>query len=99
MAATSTTPDDAWSIPVYEQTLAIEGDHVDVSIAPVYNGKSWAFTARWDDNSPNNLNMRDAMAELGLKPQMPDLPAVSDRRHGGFKQPSGYLRVQSEYPR
>lgn len=36
-------------------------------VLPVYNGKDWAFTARWDDNNANNLNMQQAMAELGLK--------------------------------
>lgn len=34
---------------------------------PVYGGKNWAFTARWDDNRPGNPQMHDLMAEYGYK--------------------------------
>lgn len=34
---------------------------------PVYDGKPWALTARWDDNHPGNVTMRETMAKHGLK--------------------------------
>ncbi|MDP0496557.1 MAG: polysaccharide deacetylase family protein [Verrucomicrobiota bacterium JB024] len=54
-------------IPTVEQELVVVGDPVQVTIEPVYAGKAWAFTARWDDNHKNNPNMRDALADVGLK--------------------------------
>jgi len=56
-------------VPTFEQTLVIENQPPDGApqILPVYAGKHWAFSARWDDNSKNSLNMHQAMAGLGLK--------------------------------
>ena len=38
-----------------------------VSLAPVLDNKAWAFSARWDDNQLNSLNMREHMAAFGLR--------------------------------
>ncbi|MDP0496311.1 MAG: polysaccharide deacetylase family protein [Verrucomicrobiota bacterium JB024] len=54
-------------VPVFEQELVVEGEPVQIEIAPVYGDKDWAFTTRWDDNNLNSLNMHAAMAEIGLK--------------------------------
>ncbi|NSW54683.1 MAG: polysaccharide deacetylase family protein [Armatimonadetes bacterium] len=35
--------------------------------AQVYDDRRWALSARWDDNQPNSLNMREHMAKFGLK--------------------------------
>ena len=53
----------------FTQTLMIEAKSSvgTPQVLPVYNGKDWAFTARWDDNNANSLNMQQAMADLGLK--------------------------------
>ncbi len=55
------------SIPTIEQQLIVEGQPVEVTIAPVYGDKDWAFTARWDDNNTNHFNMQAAMADNGLR--------------------------------
>jgi hypothetical protein len=36
-------------------------------LAPVYGDRSWAFSARWDDNQPNSLVMREHMARFGIQ--------------------------------
>lgn len=46
------------SMGAYEQTPRF---------AQVYDDRKWAFSARWDDNQPNSLNMREHMAKFGLK--------------------------------
>ncbi len=38
-----------------------------IQILPVFDGKDWAFTTRWDDNNPNALNMHKIMVETGIK--------------------------------
>ena len=53
--------------PTVTERLIISGAPVKISIAPVYDNKTWAFTTRWDDNNLNALNMQAAMAEIGLK--------------------------------
>lgn len=62
---------DAQIMPTFTQQLTIEpttvGQSNQLQIMPVYDGKAWAFTARWDDNNANHLNMQKAMAGLGLK--------------------------------
>lgn len=58
------------TLPTFTQQLIITSDATRkpvITILPVYDGKTWAFTARWDDNNPNQLNMQKAMASLGLK--------------------------------
>ncbi|NUQ00358.1 MAG: polysaccharide deacetylase family protein, partial [Armatimonadetes bacterium] len=40
---------------------------VKVEVAPVYDARTWAFSARWDDSQMNNLEMRRHMAKFGLK--------------------------------
>lgn len=54
-------------IPMCTQELVIEGEHDLPQIMPVFGGKQWAFSARWDDNSQNSLKMQSAMAAIGLK--------------------------------
>ena len=46
------------SMGAYEQTPRF---------AQVYDDRKWALSARWDDNQPNSLNMREHMAKFGLK--------------------------------
>lgn len=56
-------------IKTFEQTLVIEPavKSEQIQILPVPDGKDWAFTARWDDNLPNALNMHQAMVDIGIK--------------------------------
>jgi peptidoglycan/xylan/chitin deacetylase (PgdA/CDA1 family) len=60
-------------VPTFTQQLVITPASTStdtpakLDILPVYDGKTWAFTARWDDNNTNHLNMQKAMASLGLK--------------------------------
>ena len=71
-------------MPTVTQSLVLESDTAisKVDILPVYSGKTWAFTARWDDNNANHLNMQKAMAELGLKGTF-YLNASDDKRKVG----------------
>ncbi|MFG0249154.1 MAG: hypothetical protein ACF8OB_09735 [Phycisphaeraceae bacterium JB051] len=56
-------------VTVFNQTLVIASDHSQpkIDIQPVPFNKDWAFTARWDDNNPNALNMHKAMVDIGIK--------------------------------
>ncbi len=60
-------------VEMYSQTLTLtfaspaEAAAAQLSFAPVYDDKAWACSGRWDDNQPNSLNMRRAMAKHGLK--------------------------------
>lgn len=56
-------------MPTFTQTLTIDSDTgtPQIDILPVYECKTWAFTARWDDNNQNHLNMQKAMTDIGLK--------------------------------
>jgi hypothetical protein len=56
-------------ITKFYQTLVIESADAQpqIDILPVPFGKDWAFTARWDDNNPNALNMHKAMVDIGIK--------------------------------
>ena len=38
----------------------------ELRLAPVYGDRAWAFSARWDDNQPNSLIMREHMARFGI---------------------------------
>ena len=56
----------------YRQTLVVErsiapGTPGTPQIAPVYDGKKWALSTRWDDSSPNALNVRRKMLENGIR--------------------------------
>jgi len=55
----------------YEQVLEIDLEDgsaaLDLHIAPVYDAREWAFSARWDDCNLNSLTMREHMARVGLK--------------------------------
>ena len=61
------------SLRLYSQSLEVEYATADeagrarVEFAPVYDGREWAFSARWDDCSQNSLQMRQHMAKFGLK--------------------------------
>ncbi len=37
------------------------------SIAPVYNGHKWGLSTRWDDSTPNAVNIRRKMVENGIR--------------------------------
>jgi peptidoglycan/xylan/chitin deacetylase (PgdA/CDA1 family) len=41
--------------------------HAKLTIAPLPDAKKLAFTARWDDNRPRDITMRDVMARHGYK--------------------------------
>ena len=73
-------------MPTVDQTLVIQSDSTtlaeQIEILPVFNGKAWAFTARWDDNNANHLNVQKAMVELGLKGTF-YLNASDDNRKAG----------------
>ncbi|MBC2594258.1 hypothetical protein H5P28_08285 [Ruficoccus amylovorans] len=56
----------SYNIPVFTQQLVIEGGPDRVEIAPVFGDKAWAFTARWDDNNANSLNMHAAVADIEM---------------------------------
>ena len=57
----------------YSQEIAVQfasakdAARASVSLAPVWDNRKWAFSARWDDNNANSLNMRERMAKYGLK--------------------------------
>ncbi|OGV72161.1 MAG: hypothetical protein A3K18_21150 [Lentisphaerae bacterium RIFOXYA12_64_32] len=61
------------TLRMYSQQLEVEYATADdagrasVDVAPVYDGRDWAFSARWDDCSLNSLQMRQHMAKFGLK--------------------------------
>ncbi len=57
------------SSQTYTQTLVVEagGDVSVPTIAPVYDGHSWALSTRWDDSNPNALNIRRKMLENGIR--------------------------------
>lgn len=46
---------------------AAEAGQAKVTVAPVYDDRAWAFSARWDDCNPNSLNMHEHMARYGLR--------------------------------
>ncbi|HEX6962155.1 MAG TPA: polysaccharide deacetylase family protein [Lacipirellula sp.] len=50
-------------------TLASAQDAAKATLTPlpVFDGKTWALSARWDDNHPGSLKMREVMAKHGLK--------------------------------
>lgn len=56
----------------YTQELSVEfaspedAAKAQVAVTPVYQGKQWAFSARWDDNSANNIPVHDVMAKTGI---------------------------------
>lgn len=66
-------PQDAPAVRCYRQRLQIEYASPEEAaaalpaIAPVYDNREWAFSARWDDSSRNSLVMREHMAKFGLK--------------------------------
>lgn len=63
----------AWSsqaqVNTFQQQLTIEPAVAvgQIEVLPVLNGKDWAFTARWDDNHANALNMHQAMIDIGIQ--------------------------------
>ena len=60
-------------VEMYSQTVTLtfaspaEAAAAQMSFAPVFDDQAWACSGRWDDNQPNSLNMRRAMAKHGLK--------------------------------
>ena len=68
------TPPAAYSnIRTYTQDLTIDFASADDAIkavvraAPVFEGKTWALSARWDDNSMLSVPVHDAMVRQGVK--------------------------------
>jgi len=72
-AAVPVAPPAAPALRLYAQTLEVEYASAEdaararLSVAPVYDGREWAFSARWDDCNLNSLQMRQHMAKFGLK--------------------------------
>lgn len=68
-AAAPTAP----PLRLYSQTLEVDyagsddAGRANVGFAPVFDGREWAFSARWDDCNQNSLQMRQHMAKFGLK--------------------------------
>jgi len=60
-------------VEMYTQSVTLtfaspaEAAAAQLSFAPVYDDKEWAFSGRWDDNQPNSLNMHKALSKHGLK--------------------------------
>jgi hypothetical protein len=58
---------------MYQQTLRLrfaspaEAKQARIRIAPVYDDREWALSARWDDCNANSLIMREHMAKFGIK--------------------------------
>jgi hypothetical protein len=50
-----------------EFASAQDAEKAAISLAPVYDNRDWAFSARWDDTQANSLNMREHMTKYGLK--------------------------------
>jgi len=46
---------------------AAEAAQAQLTIAPVYDNREWALSARWDDCNANSLVMREHLAKYGLK--------------------------------
>lgn len=71
----ATANDDASAyeaVETYRQDLVVEcsDDSADPGmpqIAPVFDGRKWALSTRWDDSNPNALNVRRKMLENGIR--------------------------------
>lgn len=58
------------TIQTYRQTLVIDGQSENAQLpqfAPVYDGRKWALSTRWDDSNPNALNIRQKMLDSGIR--------------------------------
>ena len=72
-AAATAAPPSPPALRLYAQVLEIEyaapadAARASVELAPVYDGREWAFSARWDDCNLNSLPMRQHMAKFGLR--------------------------------
>ncbi len=72
-APTANTDQSAYgTTETYRQVLVIESrsDSSKLPIpqlAPVYDGRKWALSTRWDDSNPNALNIRRKMLENGIR--------------------------------
>jgi len=57
----------------YRQTLEItfadaeSSQKAEIVVLPLYNGKKWAVSCRWDDNTPSNIRMAKLMDKHGIK--------------------------------
>jgi len=78
---------------LYAQRIELEfnseAEKADISIAPLFNGKKWAFSARWDDNNLQNLKMHDLMKKYGYKGTF---YLYSDKRFPGGRFGEEYAR-------
>lgn len=65
-------PSPAPPLRMYSQELQItcaspeDAQKLAVRIAPVWDNRTWAFSARWDDCNPNSLVMQQHMDKFGL---------------------------------
>ncbi len=57
------------TVEAYRQVLVVEGsvDSGEPRLAPVYDGRKWGMSTRWDDSNPNALNVRRKMLENGIR--------------------------------
>ena len=66
-------PANPLGLRLYSQELDIhyaspaDATRAQLQFAPVYNGKTWAFSARWDDNSTLDFPVQALMVKHGLK--------------------------------
>jgi hypothetical protein len=64
---------DKFYMEYYTQEIEIEftgeelANSVQVEILPLYEGKEWAISSRWDDNLLTDMKMRQVLAKHGYK--------------------------------
>jgi len=57
----------------YEQSVTItfrdrqSAQAASIKVLPLYNGYEWAVSTRWDDNNPEDVKMRDVLAQHGYR--------------------------------
>ncbi|MEI8078633.1 MAG: polysaccharide deacetylase family protein [bacterium] len=66
-AATATDPWSCRQELTLEFATMADAAQATVRIAALPDDKEWAFSARWDDNLPDNQRLHDAMIRHGLK--------------------------------
>jgi peptidoglycan/xylan/chitin deacetylase (PgdA/CDA1 family) len=58
---------------VYRQTVEIvftddePAGKAQIAVLPLHNGKKWAVSCRWDDNTPSDIRMMELMDKDGMK--------------------------------
>jgi len=60
-------------VDFYEQRVEIAfrsaeaAQRAELAALPLFDGKEWAISSRWDDNNPDDVKMRDVLAKHGYK--------------------------------